>query len=340
MISANAGRSRQSLLTFVIVAAAIYAAGVAIVQQLPRIDHRGAVAVGVTFDLVVVVPLAFYLLVVRRLGLSIVTLAPVIVLSLIAASRVLPADHRQSLRALELLLAPLELGLLGWIGWRAARALRAARREAAVEPLEQFRRAAFAVTRNGRAAAIAAFEIAVLYYGLAAWRARPHAPAGADAFTHHVRSGHSGIVLAFLLVLAAEGFAVHLLLMHWNPTVAWIFTIGTVYGALWLIADYRATVLRPILVGPDGIVFRAGLRTTAQVPLASIATVGREAPGAGERSLKLGLAGTPTRWVTLTEPVQARGPYGLVRRVRVIGLEPDAPEEFDRVLAARLALGG
>ena len=60
--------------------------------------------------------------------------------------------------------------------------------------------------------------------------------------------------------MATEGLAVHVLILKWSALVAWIFTIGTVYGALWLIADYRATVLRPILVSDESILIRAGFR--------------------------------------------------------------------------------
>lgn len=334
--SAAAGR-RIAMLAFAILVTAIYGAGVAIVGQLPHLDHRGAVAVGLTLDLVVVVPLAFYLLVVRRGNVPAVTLAPVLVISAIAASRLLPAADQRTLRLLEMAAVPVELALIGWIAWRAARALRAARRDAAADALEQLRRAAFALTRNERVAAVFAFEIAVLYYALGAWRAAPHVPRGATAVTHHVRSGHAGVVLAFLVVMATEGVAMHLLIAQWSVPAAWILTIGTAYGALWLIADYRATVLRPILIGPEDITLRAGLRCTLLLPLSRIAEVGRVRPDLGKESLKLGFVSTPTHWITLSEPMLARGPYGLSRRVRAIGFEPDAPEEFDRAIAAGLA---
>jgi len=331
----SAARHRASPLLFAGIVAGVYVTALAVVGQLPHLEGASAVAVGLTLDMVVVVPLAFYLLVVRRRGLPIVMLAPVLVLSVLAASRVLPPDHQQPLRVLEALAAPMELGLIGWIAWRAARALGRARRDAAADPLEQFRRAAFELTQNDRVAAVLALEIAVLYYAFASWRVRPHVPAGTSAFTHHNRSGHAGIVLGFLLVMSAEGLAVHVLLLNWSPLVAWLFTIGTVYGALWLIADYRATVLRPILVSDESVLIRAGFRCTMHVPRARIAAVGRKKPELGKESLNLTLLSTPTRWLTFSEPMLAHGPYGFSRRVRAIGIEPDMAEDFDRILDFR-----
>ena len=179
-------------------------------------------------------------------------------------------------------------------------------------------------------------EIAVLYYAFGAWRARPHAPADTLAFTHHRRSGHAGIVLVFLLVMSVEGFAVHVLLLQWSALVAWIFTIGTAYGALWLIADYRATVLRPILVSDEGIMIRAGFRCTVHVPHGRIAEVGRRKPAAGKEIVNLTLLGKPTFWLTLSEPMLALSPYGFRRLVSAVGIQPDMAEDFERVLAPRL----
>lgn len=329
------GHHRLSPLLFAGIVVGVYTTAVAVVGQLPHLEQAGAVAVGLTMDMVVVVPLAFYFLIVRRSGLPLVALAPVLVFSVLAASRVLPADHHQILRLLEALAVPLELGLVGWIAWRTARALRTARRDGAADPLAQLRNAAFELTRNDRVAAVFAMEVAVLYYAFGAWQARPHAPAGSTAFTLHQRSGHAGIVLAFALVMAAEGLAVHVLLLKWSAFVAWLFTIGTAYGVLWLIADYRATVLRPILVSDESILIRAGFRCILRVPRACIAEVTRTKPALGKESLNLTFLGSPTRWLTLSEPLWAEGPYGFRRRVRALGIEPDAAEAFDRILDSR-----
>jgi hypothetical protein len=140
-------------------------------------------------------------------------------------------------------------------------------------------------------------------------------------------------MLAFLLLIAVEGLAVHFLLHQWSVLGAWICTIGSAYGALWLIADYRATVLRPILVSDESILFRAGFRWTVQVPVDRIAGVSRNKPELGKECVNLTFLGTPTRWLTLSEPLVAEGPYGLRRRVRAIGVAPDADDDFDRMLA-------
>lgn len=323
-------------LTFLFLVTAVYATAIVVAGQLSHVEQRSsAVAIALTFDLVIVVPLAFYVLVVRPRALPIVTLAPIVLLSVLGASRVLPADQQQTLNVLQVLAAPLELGLIGWIAWRAARALRHARRDTTGDPLEFLRKAAFELTKNQRAAAVFATEIAVFLYAIGSWQARAHAPRGTSAFSYHRRSGHAAIVLGFILALLVEGLAMHFLLRSWSSLFAWVFTLGTVYSALWLIADYRATVLRPILVSHDSVLIRAGLRCTLHVPLARIAAVAHKKPDFGRESINLTFLSTPTYWLTLSEPMVAEGPYGFRRPVRAFGIEPDAGEDFARLLRER-----
>lgn len=326
---------RAGLPLFAAVLTGVSITALVIARQLAaHPPHADLVALGITIDLVVGVPLAFYFLVVRPRRLSVVALVPVVVGGVLAASQLLPVDQQTALHAIALLLIPVEVGVIVWIGWRALHAVRQSRSDATTDPLQRLHSIAFDVTRNRRAAAILASEIAVYYYALGAWRASPNAPPGATPFTHYRRGAHASLVGGFILVMAVEGIAVHLLVAPWNPVVAWILTIGTIYGALWLVADYRATVLRPILVSEEQVLVRAGLRFTLRVPRTRIVSVGREKPDFGRESVDLTFLSEPTHWVTLDEPMVADGPYGIRRRVRAFGVEPDAATEFVRELAA------
>jgi hypothetical protein len=68
-----------------------------------------------------------------------------------------------------------------------------------------------------------------------------------------------------------------------------------------------------------------------RVPRADIANVSREKPAFGRETVKLTVFSMPTHWITFSTPVQAEGPYGIRRRVRAIGIEPDQTAEIDRL---------
>jgi hypothetical protein len=321
-------------LFFMGIVALVYAAALSLAGRLPHLESAGAIAAGLTLDLVVVVPLAFYLLIIRRYDLSVVSLVPVLILSVLAAGAILPSAHQQPLRALEILVGLMEVSLIGWIGWRASRALRKARRQGSADPLEQFRIAGMELLHNDRVAGVFATEMAVFYYALGSWRSRPHAPSGTSPFTHHRRSGQAAMVFALLLLMLVEGIAVHILLSLWSPVAAWIFTAGTIYGALWLFADYRATVLRPILVDDEHLTLRAGLRWTLQIPRTQIAEMAGSQPTSVGESLNLTFLASPTHWVVFHNPVPAQGPYGFKRMVKAVGIRPDTPHDLERIIAS------
>ena len=161
---------RAPVILFFCILVSVYAAAWVVAGRLSSVENAGAVASGLTVDIVVLVPLAFYFLIIRRRGYSIVRLAPVVVVSLLVASFVLPSDQQRALHFLEAVLVPAEIGVLGWIVWRAAGAVRNARSRVALDPLEQFHDAAFGLLHNHRAAGVFASEIAVFYYALRTWR--------------------------------------------------------------------------------------------------------------------------------------------------------------------------
>ncbi len=318
-------------LLFLGLVAVVYAVALILAGRLAQMNGSQALAAGMAVDLVVIVPLAFYFLVVRRRGWHAVRVAPVVILSLVLAAQILPADHQQTLRILEYLVAPLEIGVLGWIIWRTATTLRKADRDHSADPLNQLRKVALELVNHERLAGLFASEIGVFYYVFGSWRSRPHAPAGWSTFSCHQRSGQAGLVFGLLFLTLAEVLAVHFLLARWSLLAAWIFTSISAYGALWLVADFRATVLRPTLVGPRNIVLRAGLRWTVDLPRVQIESMGRTEPQAGQQKINLGLMGGASHWLILKEPILAHGPYGISKQVLAIGLSPDNVRQWEEL---------
>ncbi len=70
-----------------------------------------------------------------------------------------------------------------------------------------------------------------------------------------------------------EMIALHTLIWLWVLGLAWVVTVLNLYGILWLLGDWRAVCLRPILVEKDALIVRIGLRWAVQVPLAALASV-------------------------------------------------------------------
>lgn len=70
-----------------------------------------------------------------------------------------------------------------------------------------------------------AFEVAILYYALFAWRAEPGTAGARSVFGHHRRMGYGSALAGLVLALCAENVPVHLLVALWSPVAAWALTL-------------------------------------------------------------------------------------------------------------------
>ena len=78
--------------------------------------------------------------------------------------------------------------------------------------------------------------------------------------------------LGFLIVVGAEIPIAHFFLYLFDPTVAAIVTAVSVYGFLFMLAEYRATLHRPLSATEDGLQVRYGVANDFVVGWTSIAS--------------------------------------------------------------------
>ena len=318
----------------------IYLAAVFVAVQVPHFEQPDLLAAALTLDLTVFVPSLYYGLLVRRKGWPAITVVPVFLLSLLAASFVVPADHQGLLTVLKYLVAPAELLLLGYLGLTVVRTTRRFRdHTASNDILERLRQSLYDVLKVRLAAEMIASEIGLFYYALFSWRARAAAAVKHQAFSYHKKSGYGSVVAGILVAMLIEVIALHALLWMWNPALAWVMTALGLYGFIWLLGDWRAVYLRPVSVEKDTLVVRIGLRWTVRLPFAAIASVRpveRQAPSRKTPGyLEAVLLGKPQYLIMLNTDIVAQGLYGMRKTITALGLAVDDTEAFEAALKQR-----
>ena len=78
------------------------------------------------------------------------------------------------------------------------------------------------------------------------------------------------VVGVMLGLVAIEAFAVHLMMSRFSLPAACILTALSVYAIIWMVAEARAVVLNPLLVGNDELVARWGMLARERVPLGPV----------------------------------------------------------------------
>jgi len=334
--------------------AAVYLIEVAVVQRLAvRIPARELTAV-VMFDLVVAVPLAWWVFVLRHAPGSGRRVLPIVLASLAGAALVVPADGRTMVSYARVAVVPIELIALVAAVRTIARAASTARTSADLaERIDE------ALTRalgdHIAAHLVAAKATAVAYAMLGARRGAVarvamtsmKSPAAGALFTLETARAPA-LTWGLSLVTLIESLVVHALPGAAHPVVAWTTSAIGGYAVLWLVGQDRATSARAISIEPDHLVLHAGLRLTARVAwslVASAEVVSWDArPARASGYLDATRPVDPNIVIGFRAPVVITGAFGVRRSVRRVGLCVDDPEglraAIDAAVAARAGRAG
>jgi hypothetical protein len=298
-------------LRFAAAAVAIYTA----IFLITRTHHAGIVNVAAAFDLTITTSAVFYFLLVRRGHANWLTLATVALAGLRASMFFLPDMPQMKWTA-----APIELLLIASI-------VRRVRGIDGGDALTRIRTAARAVVPNARIAQILAAEVAVVYYALFSWRARPE-----TGFSSAKTSGYSlfGTLLIFGMVF--EGIPLHLIVMRYSSAIAWTLTALDLYGLLWATAILRANTLRATRLDAEYLRVRVGLIWEVDIPRRNIISI-RRFKSTDKPNLKTVFLNTPQFLIELSCPTEAIGLYGNRRNVTTLGVSFDRPEKFAAALS-------
>ncbi len=322
---------KHAVSLFLLTTAFIYGLIFVVTHTSRALSHPRIMGPASLLDLVITVPLFYYLLVVRSGYSSWPSLFVVSFAGVRAAAFLLPTAEQTYLPALRWLGVPFELFLIAAIVRRFRQVARSDN-----DVLTRIRGATRAVPPHKGLAGIVAAELAVFYYALFSWRARPCAEAGYQTFTCTEASGYGLFSILVILALIFEGLPMHFVLLRWSHVAAWICTAIDLHGLMWLIAIRRSVRLRPILIGEEFIFLRAGFMWQIDIPRENIAALRRVSGSPPNRKtpgyLRMVIINEPQYIIELTEPAVAHGLYGRSRRVTRIGIAVDDPRTFAAAL--------
>ena len=182
--------------------------------------------------------------------------------------------------------------------------------------------------------ALALAEARVLHLALLSWRRPTDVPEGATGFAYHRYLAPMLWVLLTLQMI--ELSVVHLLVMLWSPTVAWVLLALSVWGVLWIVALFKSLRLRPVLLTDKGVRGRAGLLIDVLVPFDRIAAVRGPSDAAevkAKTTLNAALLAWPDIVFDLHEPMRVSGPLGRERLVDKVAFKLDDPAAFHEQLS-------
>lgn len=195
---------------------------------------------------------------------------------------------------------------------------------------------------------ILATDISVIYYSLFSWRKKkPTISKGSGrAFTFHKEGEYLGVFLMLLFTITIEIIVLHLLVSYFiNPTAAWILTVLDTQVLLFIISDYQAIRLSPVVLDSKGINFQKGIRQYGFISWNVVNEVTQNTKNLNEvdkdsKGITLALHGFEKKQIPyvikLKEPIEIRQIFGFKKKIQSIYVKMDDVQGFNETVNSYL----
>ena len=300
--------------------------------------HPNELSIGITLDLLFTIPLVYFLLI-RKKKIPKITIVSLFVIGLVVASFILPESQQTLLSQIKTYFFPIiELGILSFLLIKIRKTVKEYKKtkNSNLDFYDAIQIACKEIFPT-KIASLLATEIAVVYYGFFLWKRKKLKE---NEFTIYKENGLISILLAVLLVVFIETFAIHKLAEKWSITLAWVLTATSVYTALQIYALIKSLMQRPIIVDEFNkkVLLRFGFFGKAIIPFKVIDRVEINSKDLPEdKSVTyfspLNELGGHNVIVYLKEEIEFESFYGIKKKAKALAIFVDDKNRFKELVS-------
>lgn len=217
----------------------------------------------ISADLLLTVPLIYFLLI-RKTTIPNITVVPVIVLGLLIGTYFLPKEDQNYLELFKIWIMPIiEISVLTLIviKVRSARKRYNILKENSPDFFSTLKDVCYEILPAKMVLPFAT-EIAVIYYGFINWKVRTLTE---NEFSYHKKSGTPTLFGVFIFIISIETFIMHIFLVNWSETAAWILSGLSIYTAIQVLGFTRSLSKRPISLNQDQLILCYGILSEVKI---------------------------------------------------------------------------
>ncbi|WGH75765.1 hypothetical protein P8625_00970 [Tenacibaculum tangerinum] len=233
--------------------------------------NPSTLSIGITFDLLLTVPLV-YLLLIRKTNIPKTTVVPFLIVGIIICSLILPTENHYYLNLFKTWVLPIvELSILFFVIFNIRKAIKRYKlnKTESFDFFTTLKSTCYEILPKGAVIPIVT-EIAVFYYGFVHWKKRKLKD---NEFTYHKDSGTVPLLIAIILIITIETITLHILLAKWNTAVAWILTFFSIYSGIQIFGFLKSMLKRPISIENNKLFLRYGIMNETTIDLADIDSI-------------------------------------------------------------------
>lgn len=332
----NLSRKQVYISLFLFLISGLYFVQYWLINQ-PLFLGNPTLAFAVTFDLILVPLVLYYFVIVRKVGAAKISLAGVLILSVIIANILLPESSKTYLSYVEIFAGIVELSVVGLLILNI-RKVRRKYREVAVDSADfvsNLKESFSVVISSPFFLNIITSEAAMFRYGLFPFKGKQEIDKDCIAFTSWEKSGFGSMMGVFLAVSIIETVALHLLLQSWSTVAAWVLTGISIYSAVFIIAYWSSVLKRPVFFKNEVLYVRSGILWNTVVEKDNITAISR-IRNFEKDDVVLNLGSSvfeePNVLIELNEEVNVNGLYGFNKTTEKIALYVDEPEQLIKLV--------
>lgn len=313
-----------------------------VILALSQSPNMGSVlSTAIILDLVLTAPLV-YLILIWKKNISKATVIRVIGLGLIIASVVIPENQSQLLAPINSLILPLlELFVVYTLMQMVSGAAKTYRSisDNSTDHYFLIKESIKSVISNKRFADVIATEVGMVYYAFFGWTNK--AGQRDNEFTGYKENGIIAILFAIALILLVEAFGMHLLLIRWNSSLAWVLLALSIYTVIQLLGHINALKGRYSTVGRADLYLKHGLFGDLKVDFKNIEKIefsSRDIENGDKKVEKLAFPkGLQDHNVImyLNDTMKIEKLYGIKTECDVLLFYVDNVHDFEKILKAK-----
>lgn len=244
---------------------------IALAKSSIFITNPNSLSIGITFDLLLTVPLVYFLLI-RKTRIPKTTVVPFLIIGIVVCSLILPLKNQYYLNLFKTWGLPIvELSIVSYIIYNVSKAIKRYRinKSDEIDFFTTLKNTCYEILPK-RVVIPLVTEIAVFYYGFIYWKKRKLKD---NEFSYHKDSGTVTLLLAIIFIVAIETITFHILLAKWNTTIAWILTFLSIYSGIQIFGFVKSMFKRPIAIENDKLFLRYGIMNETTIDLADIDSI-------------------------------------------------------------------
>lgn len=293
--------------------------------------HPKNLSFGITFDLLLTIPIVYFLLI-RNTNIPKTTVVAFLILGMLIGSIVIPNENQYYLNIFKTWVFPIiELAILSYVIYKVKKLTRQFKlhKNKSFDFFTALKKTCYEILPKSVANLIA-MELAVFYYGFIYWRKRK---LKSNEFSYHKDSGTITLLIALLFIVAIETFVLHNLLLEFSKIAAWVLSFLSIYCGFQLVGFLKSMYKRPISIENNKLFLRYGIMNESTINLANIHSIEISSkpiePNKETRKLSfLGELESHNIVIRLKNENTLIGLYGIKQKYKNIAFYVDSKIEF------------